>query len=331
VSTGISSAVRRIAPGAWAIRLPIPWPPGGVTSYLFRGRDGYFLIDCGLNTDETFDVFDEAFREIGIDWRAIRTILVSHLHPDHVGGAARARRLSGAPVWMHPSESPLVAPRAEGAFFADTRAYLTEHGVEPALVDEIEAGARDLSGRTERLIVDGELREGDRFGYEGGEIEALLAPGHSPALLAFHDAENRILFSTDAVLERITPNIGVHAFYPGNPLGEYFDTLARLEALPVGLVVPGHGNPFEDFAGWIADARRHHRKRLEKIRSAIDGGGPTGGRTGWEVAAAIWGDRRPVGQRRMALAEGLAHLEFLARTGHAEKRRVDGVVRWRAI
>ena len=88
--------LREIAPGAWAIRLPIPWPPGGVTSYLFRGEDGYFLIDCGLNTDETFEAFDGAFRRIGIDWRAVTKILISHLHPDHVGGAARARRLSGA-------------------------------------------------------------------------------------------------------------------------------------------------------------------------------------------------------------------------------------------
>ena len=319
--------LREIAPGAWAIRLPIPWPPGGVTSYLFRGEDGYFLIDCGLNTDDTFKVFDAAFRELGIDWRAITKILISHLHPDHVGGAARARRLSGAPVLMHPRESPLVAPRAEGAFFAQTRTYLAEHGVEPETIDEIEAGARDLSGRTERLVVDGELREGERFGYVGGEIEALCAPGHSPALLAFHDAGRRILYSTDAVLERITPNIGVHAFYPGNPLGEYFDTLARLEGLEVDLVVPGHGNPFEDFAGWIQSARRHHRKRLGKIRDAVDGET----RSGWAVAGAIWGTRRPMGERRMALAEGVAHLEFLARTGEVEKAVVDGVVRWRAI
>lgn len=319
--------LREIAPGAWAIRLPIPWPPGGVTSYLFRGEDGYLLIDCGLNTDQTFEAFDAAFRRIGIDWRAVTKILVSHLHPDHVGGAARARRLSGAPVLMHPRESPLVAPRTEGAFFADTRKYLAEHGVEPETIDEIEAGARGLSGWTERLMVDGELREGDRFRYAGGEVEAIAAPGHSPALLAFHDAGQRILYSTDAVLERITPNIGVHAFYPGNPLGEYFDTLAKLEALAVDLVVPGHGNPFEDFAGWIKSARGHHRKRLTKIRAAV----AQGGRSGWDVAATIWGRRRPIGERRMALAEGLAHLEFLARTGEAEKLVVDGVVRWRAI
>ena len=206
------SALRTIAPGAWAVHLPISWTPGVVTSYLFRGPDGYFLIDCGLNTDATFETYDAAFAEIGMDWRAITRILVTHLHPDHVGGAARARRLSGAAVFMHPTEAPLVAPRGLDKFFAETGAYLQRHGLPRELIDEIRQGAKKFADRQERLHVDGDLLPGETFEYAGGTIEALLAPGHSPALVSFYDRERRILFSSDAVLERITPNIGIHSF-----------------------------------------------------------------------------------------------------------------------
>ena len=319
---------QQVAPGAWLIRLPLPWKRlETVNAYLFRGPKGYFLIDCGLNTDETFAAFDAVFAELKIDWRAIDTILISHMHPDHFGGAARARKLSGAAVLMHPKEAALVAPREQSEFFVDTATFLLRHGTPQDVVDRLRADASKVADKMDRFHPDGELNPGDTFEYAGGRIEAVWAPGHSPALLCFHDPERRILFSTDAVLERISPNIGVHSFYEGNPLGEYFDTLARLEKLAVELVVPSHGNPFEDLDEWIAGTRGHHRSRLEKMAEAA-GPEPV---AGWEIAGRVWGERLSHGHRRLALAEALSHLEFLARTGGASKSEVDGALLWKAL
>jgi glyoxylase-like metal-dependent hydrolase (beta-lactamase superfamily II) len=135
------------------------------------------------------------------------------------------------------------------------------------------------------------------------------------------------LYSTDAILEKITPNIGIHPFSSANPLGEYFDTLAKLEELDVDRVVPSHGSPFSGHREWIATTRKHHRERCDELAKLASG--PP--RHAYAIAQAHWGEGRPAGQLRFAMAEALAHLEFLARSGRAVKSEVDGVVRWQAI
>ena len=263
-----------------------------------------------------------------MEWRAISRILVSHMHPDHVGGAARARKLSGAPVAMHPAEAKLVGPRPPGEeFFVRTAEYLASHGVPAEAIDEMREQARPFAAKIDRFTPDEELLPGDHMAYSSGRLETLLTPGHSPALLCFHEPNRKILFSTDVILEKITPNIGVHPFYGGNPLGEYFDSLAKLEELDIETVVPSHGSPFSGHREWIATTRKHHRRRCDKAAEAV-ANKPL---HGYDVAGAIWGENRGAGDRRMAMAEGLAHLEFLARSGRVERFERDGVVYWKAL
>jgi glyoxylase-like metal-dependent hydrolase (beta-lactamase superfamily II) len=325
----MSSRATPIGRGAWRIRLPLPWKRlPEVNAFVFRQSDGWMLLDCGLNTDETFAAFDEAFTEIGLGWRSIARIVVTHLHPDHVGGAARARRLSGAPILMQPDEARLVSPRSTPeSYFDRTDAYLRRHGAPPDMVEAIREQSARLAGGIERFTADGPVDEGMTFDYEGGRLETIRAPGHSPVLLCFVDPANRRLFSTDAILEKITPNIGIYPFSSPNPLGEYFDSLARLEAIEADSVVPSHGDPFAGHPEWIARTRLHHRRRCDQLARVVEAG-PL---SGYQATVAAWGPNRPAGELRLALAEALAHLEFLARTGRAERRELDGEVRWQAI
>jgi glyoxylase-like metal-dependent hydrolase (beta-lactamase superfamily II) len=229
---------------------------------------------------------------------------------------------------MQPDEARWVSPRRAGeAFFEATEKHLLSHGVPPEAVEQMKQEARRTADAVERFVPDETLDEGDAFDYESGRLEVLRAPGHSLALLCFLDRANRTLYSTDAILEKITPNIGVHPFSSANPLGEYFDSLAKLEALDVDRVVPSHGSPFSGHREWIASTRRHHRERCDALARLV--AGPP--RHGFDVARAHWGPDRPAGHLRFAMAEALAHLEFLARTGRAAKSEVDGVVYWQAI
>jgi glyoxylase-like metal-dependent hydrolase (beta-lactamase superfamily II) len=323
------AVLTRIADAVYRVRLPLPWGSlDHVNVFLFRRLDGWLLLDCGLNAPATFEAYEAAFAELRIDWRAITRIVVSHLHPDHLGAAARIRRLSGAPIAMQPHEASLAAPRAVGeAFFADAEAFLRRHGVPAERIGELEAVARKSAAGSDRFVPDEEIDEGDSIEFAGGKLDVLQAPGHSPALLCFHHRDQRSLYSTDAILERISPNIGVHPFYPGNPLGEYLDSLTRLEALELDRIIPSHGEVFSDHRDWIAKTRRHHRRRLDRIEEVfrprpLDA---------WTAAGEIWSEDLPAGHRRLAMAEVLAHLEYLARTGRVERREVDGAVVWQAI
>ena len=185
--------------------------------------------------------------------------------------------------------------------------------------------ASGVSERMERFVADESIAGGDTIEFAGGALRAVMAPGHSPAMLCFHCPEQRLLFSTDAILERTTPNIGVHWFYQGNPLGEYLNSLRTLELLDVDKVLPStavrsrviaSGSPAS--AATTASAARRYWPR-------------------WGAVAVRLRDRRrrlgrrPAG-RRAALRHGeaLAHLEYVFREGRVEQRLQNGVTLWKA-
>lgn len=313
--------------GAWQIRLPLPWALSSVNVFLFRQPDGYLLLDAGLKTEESLLALEASLASLNLDWRVIARILISHMHPDHVGAAAEIRRRSGAPIRMHPVEAEMVKPRAPGRrFFDRAESYMHAHGVPQTDIDAMREEASGVSERMERFLADEPIEDGDTIAFSGGTLRAVMAPGHSPAMLCFHCPEQRLLFSTDAILERTTPNIGVHWFYQGNPLGEYFNSLRALELLDIDKVLPSHGRPFTGHREWIAGVRSHHLKRCNQILAAVRGR-PL---HAYDIAGVVWGQERPAASRRFAMAEALAHLEYMSREGRVEQQTQNNVTLWKA-
>ncbi len=314
-----------VADGAWQVRLPLPWDLVSVNAFLFRRGRGLVLLDTGIRSDESLDSLEAALRSLGASWRDITEILVSHLHPDHVGAAAEIRRRSGAPVRMPALEAELVKPLGPmRQYFGETAAFLGYHGMPVERVETMRRQSEAGKGAFERLVVDGVITPGERVAFEGGSLEAVAAPGHSPALVCFHWPDRRVLFSTDAILPRVTPHIGVHWFYQGDPLGDYLQSLERLERLDIDRVVPSHGRPFEGHREWIRNTRSHHRRRCQTILDAID----SAPRNAYEIAGTVWGEDRSLLDRRFAMSESLSHLEYMALGRSVEKVEIDGIARW---
>lgn len=314
-----------VSDGAWQIRLPLPWALTSVNVFLFRTDGGDLLLDTGIRSAESLLSLDAALKSVGSGWSCVSEILVSHLHPDHIGAAAELRRRTGAPVRMPEIEAELVKPLGpDRSFFAESAAFLRQHGMPGAQVDALRQQAAAGSGFFERLIVDGAIEEGERIAFHGGTLEAIAAPGHSPGQLCFFWPERRVLFSTDAILPRVTPNIGVHWFYQNNPLGEYLATLGKLHGLDAERVVPSHGRPFEGHREWIDNTKLHHGRRCDSILDLL-GGKPL---DAFEIAGAIWGEDRSLFDRRFGMAESLAHLAFMELKQRVAAVDVGGVTCW---
>ena len=71
----------------------------------------------------------------------------------------------------------------------------------------------------------------------------------------------------------------------------------------------------------------HHRKRMERVMGILS----NGELTGWQVALQLWGLRDQLYEKRLALQEGLAHLQALAVEGKLEKLVTPESVRWRSV
>ena len=99
---------REVLPGVWLVALPLPSSLGSVNVYVVRLPDGYLLIDCGMDTGPSFQALDQGLADLVIGWKEIRQILLTHIHPDHMGLAPKALALSGAGLWLHGLDKALL-------------------------------------------------------------------------------------------------------------------------------------------------------------------------------------------------------------------------------
>jgi glyoxylase-like metal-dependent hydrolase (beta-lactamase superfamily II) len=83
---------QELEPGILRLTLPLPSGPRHVHCYLLEVDDGYVLVDTGLGLETPWDDI-----VAGLD-RPVTRIFITHMHPDHVGGAEAAAEATGAPV-----------------------------------------------------------------------------------------------------------------------------------------------------------------------------------------------------------------------------------------
>src|SRR6185437_562900 len=84
-----------IAPDVLRLTYPMPMSPGHVHGYLLRVDDGYLLVDTGLGLPDLAERWAELTPRLD---RPVAGVVITHFHPDHVGGAADAVEATGAPV-----------------------------------------------------------------------------------------------------------------------------------------------------------------------------------------------------------------------------------------
>jgi glyoxylase-like metal-dependent hydrolase (beta-lactamase superfamily II) len=156
------------------------------------------------------------------------------------------------------------------------------------------------------------------------QLRVEWTPGHSPGHICLYESGDKLLFAGDHMLPDLSPNIGLHPQSTPDPLHEYLDGLQRMAAYEPRLILPAHGRPFTDAAGRVATLAAHHRRRLDQIVEIV-----STEQRAWQVALELWGPRAHFYEKRLALQEGLAHLQALAVEGRLEKLVTPAAVRWR--
>ena len=105
--------VELVRPGLWSIPVPIPNNPlRYVLVYAFELDDGVAIVDAGWNTDDAWSALNSGLAEAGGSITDVRSVLVTHIHPDHYGLAGRVRDESGAWIGLHPDDATMLQARA---------------------------------------------------------------------------------------------------------------------------------------------------------------------------------------------------------------------------
>ena len=325
---------REPAPGIFRLVLPLPFPGlDRVNAYILAGDDPV-LVDCGIylpdeKVDHGWPEIEEAFAAHGMAPGDIKTLLITHPHIDHYGMAGRFVSETGCELWMHSeARSDLEVYENPQAVVERLRAMFSDHGVREEVLDELVAYEDWRSLVSDVIEPTRALEGGERFKVGDREWEIVFTPGHSGAHVCPWSASDRILISGDHLLPTITPHIDFKRGGDEDPLGDFLESLAKVEKLDPVLVLPGHGHPFEEGAERARVVERHHDRRLGSILQVIR----KEPQTADQITEEIFGGELLHFQKRLALGEALAHLAYLRRRGEVERfKNDDGVYLYKKV
>ena len=99
-----TAEITEVAPNILRTQLPIDMPGlGHVNMYVLEDSRGVAVVDPGLPGKATWQAINHRLAEIGVPLRRVHSIIVTHSHPDHFGGAGRLRSETGADILTHES------------------------------------------------------------------------------------------------------------------------------------------------------------------------------------------------------------------------------------
>lgn len=159
----------RLSEHIWVIRSLF-----NIQVWLVKGEEGTVLVDCGV--PPMANMIIKGIRNS--TWGPLEKIVLTHGHPDHMGGLEKILSVYPVPVYAHSIEIPLMEGVVPHPPFKKPRIR-----IKPSII--------------KLLPTD-----------EGGQLTPIsglvpyLTPGHSPGHVAFYHAEDRVLIGGDLFMTR---------------------------------------------------------------------------------------------------------------------------------
>ncbi|MGA3187867.1 MAG: MBL fold metallo-hydrolase [Bryobacteraceae bacterium] len=305
------------------ITLPVPWDLKSVNVHLVELDEGFMLIDSGVATEECFQVLEAGLLECGVKWSDVRTLLLTHYHPDHTGLSWKILKLTGARLIMHRADAAYLEELARVNGVPCYLEAMRMAGVPAELSAEIETA---LHGNRPPFRVhhpDQTLEGGEALAVRGGTLEVIWTPGHTPGHVCLYSREQRTLISGDHLLQKITPNI---AWHPNQDmLAKFLESLNLLLPYEIDVVIPSHGTRFDNHRAVIRRVAEHHEERCGAILENVT----RQPMTAHELVLAMWRRKLSPFHHHFAVFEILAHLEYMSRRGQiAPQTGPTGEMAW---
>jgi len=326
--------IKNVAPGIFWLRMPLPFQLNHINLWLIEETNGWTIVDTGINTDATRELWEKIFAQ-QLRGKPVIRVVATHLHPDHVGLAGWLCERWNAPLLMTLGEyMSAVAARNDVIENEDTRAaHLRRNGVPDDSIPLFHRhkggyakGVAPLPPAFQRLIHAHPITLG------GHRWDVVVGRGHAPEHASLWCPELNVLIAGDQVLPKISTNVGV---WPNEPFADaltwFLDGFSRFRRLPAdALVLPSHGFPFVGMHTRLDQLVAHHDARLNDITAAIARTG-TRGSTGWDMVPVLFPRHLDNNQVVFAFGETLAHLHCLETRARVKRTVVDGVHRFVAL
>ncbi len=319
------SAAVELAKGVFWLRVPIPFELNHINVWLLDDGDSYTLVDTGINSSRTREAWEPLLTGQFGD-KPIKTVIVTHFHPDHFGLAGWITERFSGQYWtseetQERTDFLLKNPADSNA--SARQLFYDQHGIENrGFFEEF------LKGTLYRDIVSGSpdcsryLRDDEKLRIGDYEWRVIMTYGHAPGHITLHCEELGMLISADQILPTITSNVSVHADQPEqNPLQEYLESYKRYDGLADDtLVLPSHGKVFTGIHKRITQVVEHHERMLEKVFLLCEEAPRA-----TELVPKLFRRKLEGMNTILAFGEALAHLNYLYHEGKIQRSLSEGV------
>ena len=217
------------------VRTPTRPPATHTCCYLVHTSKELLIFDPGSPYEEEQQALAECVDEMIAAGRKVREIILTHHHPDHVGGVNALKAHLGGNV-------PVAAHRETAKILNDVQ--------------------------VDRFIEDGEIIKLD--GEPQLQLQAMHTPGHARGHLCFHDAQRGVLITGDNVV-----GFGSVLIDPADgKMRDYLNSLQRMRSLPnLSVLFGGHGpavaTPYQKIDQYISHRLERERNILQAVRNGI--------------------------------------------------------------
>jgi len=224
----------RFSPGVVLAPLRTPTlPPATTTNCYIVGDQELWVVDPGSPDPREQQRLLDMLDLLTTDGQQVAGVLLTHHHPDHVGGVHALCRARGLAASGHPRTLKRLAPGIpRGAALQD--------------------GDRVALGRAPD-------------GQTGWELEAIFTPGHDQGHLCFRESRYGAMLVGDMMSTVSTIVIDP----PEGHLATYLKSLERLEQYAMTTLYPAHGPALRDGRRLTQKYLRHRRQREAKLLEAL--------------------------------------------------------------
>jgi len=326
--------IEQVWPNLFKIEIPLPGNPLRFTnSYYIRGTERSLLVDNGFNCAESRAVMNDAINTLGIDM-TVTDLFITHLHADH----------SGMTEYLASSTSRVFASYEDGMgvlasqnvnYWGKFDDFMQFSGLINA---GVENNTQQHPGRMygtayfKNFIP---IKESDRIDVGDFTFQCVMTPGHTKGHVCLYEQTHRLLLCGDTILGKITPNISLWEIGGDDVLGQYLQSLDKIEKLDIDVVLPGHRHIMYNCRDRSQQLKLHHQKRLKEVLHLIGrdsaNAADIAGKMDWNLSIKKW-DEFPWAQKLFSTGEAMSHLYHLCQQSRISiTEGDDGIYRFAQI
>lgn len=246
-----------------------------MNSYLFRGENGFTIVDTGSESKESIDIWEKTIAS-GI---TVEKLVLTHAHPDHCGLARWFQENHNVPVFISSLGYQELQKKRNPNRVNWLHSFLKSHDC-----PELTQNVGNSEPAAYEFEPDGVFENQQTIKLGNDMYETIWTPGHSYDHFCFYNHEDQVMVTGDHVLSRLSPIVALWTENDENPIKDNFSSLEKVKAYPAKLALPGHGELIYNLNDRIDEMIKSHNYRLQQILSLVRGKE----KTAWQVCQDIY-------------------------------------------